>query len=43
MVGNFYPRIREICVDVFKSCYWRLDPNRLEDNFEVFGLDFMID
>jgi hypothetical protein len=35
--------MREIACDAIKSCYMLLDPRRLTHNFELFGLDFMID
>lgn len=35
--------MREIALTAFKSVYWKIDPSKREHNFEVFGLDFMID
>ena len=38
-----YPKMREIALDAIKATYLWMDPQRLEHNFEIFGLDFMID
>ncbi|XP_031505815.1 uncharacterized protein LOC116268178 [Nymphaea colorata] len=38
-----YPRMKAIALDAVKATYLQLDPNSLEHNFEIFGLDFMID
>ena len=35
--------MREVARDSVRSSYLRLDPRRLQHNFEIFGLDFMID
>lgn len=35
--------MKSIATDAVKSTYLQLDSNNLEHNFEVFGLDFMID
>ena len=35
--------MKEIASDTFKSAYLFMDPRNLEHNFEIFGLDFMID
>ncbi len=35
--------MQRIASDVIKSVYVNLDPKRCRDNFEIFGLDFMID
>ena len=40
---HIYPRMKEIATDSFKSSYLQFDPDSMEHNFEVFGLDFMID
>jgi hypothetical protein len=34
--------MREVARDAVRSAYLRLDPQKLEHNFEIFGLDFMI-
>lgn len=43
MANEFYPKIKEIALDTFKACYLTMDPKNLSHNFEIFGLDFMID
>ena len=35
--------MKKIGTDVMKACSGIIDPLRKEGNFEVFGLDFMID
>ncbi len=35
--------MKEIVKDIIKSNYLTLDNNRMRNNFEIFGLDFMID
>ena len=35
--------MQSIAADLIKSTFINLDPQRLRDNFEIFGLDFMID
>jgi len=40
---DLYPKIKEIATIAFKSVYYKLDPNKRLNNFEVFGLDYMID
>lgn len=35
--------MKAIATDAVKATYMQLDSNNLEHNFEVFGLDFMID
>lgn len=32
-----------MAIDIMKASINYLDPDRLENNFEIFGLDFMID
>ena len=32
-----------MAADAIKSVFMNLDPKRLRDNFEIFGLDFMLD
>ena len=38
-----YPKMRSIALDAVKATYLQLDPNNGEHNFEIFGLDYMID
>lgn len=40
---EIYARMRELAKDALCSTYISLDPHRRLHNFEVFGLDFMID
>ena len=35
--------MQSIAADLIKSTFINLDPKGLRDNFEIFGLDFMID
>ena len=35
--------MKHIATDAIKSAYLKLDPSNTEHNFEIFGLDFMID
>lgn len=35
--------IQRVTTDVMKASYFLLDPNCRENNFELFGVDFMID
>lgn len=37
------PKMREIGRDAIRSAYLKLSPSNLEHNFEILGLDFMID
>lgn len=40
---HIYPKMKAIATDAIKATYLKLDTNALEHNFEIFGLDFMID
>jgi hypothetical protein len=35
--------MREIATDVIRANYLNIDKDRRMNNFEIFGLDFMID
>ncbi len=35
--------MRKIATDTIRACSGGIDPAKLQNNFEVFGLDFMID
>jgi tubulin polyglutamylase TTLL1 len=35
--------MKSIATDAIRSTYLQLDPGAMEHNFEIFGLDFMID
>lgn len=41
--SELIPRMKSICTEAVKSSFLFLDEKRLQNNFEVFGLDFMID
>lgn len=41
--ASIYPQMKKIATDSVKSTAIFLDPLRHESNFELFGLDFMID
>jgi len=43
MNDDLIPRMKEIAKLSLQSVYKQMDPNRLENTFEIFGLDFMID
>jgi len=38
-----FPKIKAIMLETIKSAYFKLDPNRKNYCFELFGYDFMID
>lgn len=35
--------MKKIALDAFQASYLNMDVNNLEHNFELFGLDFMLD
>lgn len=35
--------MKKIAADCIKSVYGKVDPNKRDGSFEIFGLDFMID
>lgn len=35
--------MKKMATDAMRACSGSIDPSRLENNFEVFGMDFMID
>lgn len=37
------PKMKEMAVDAAKSVYNKISPSNQMHNFEIFGLDFMID
>lgn len=41
--SDIFPKMRDIGRDAVRSAYLKLSPNNLEHNFEILGLDFMID
>ena len=40
---SIYPRMRKMAADAIRAASGGLDPAKLTNNFEVFGMDFMID
>jgi hypothetical protein len=41
--NQILPKMKDIGRDAVKSAFLKLSPNNLEHNFEILGLDFMID
>ncbi|KAL4438061.1 hypothetical protein ABPG74_016840 [Tetrahymena malaccensis] len=41
--NSILPQMKEIARDTMKAVYGKIDPDKKETTFEVFGLDFMID
>ena len=41
--NKMLPKMRDIASDAIRSSYFLLDSDRRANNFEIFGLDFMID
>jgi tubulin monoglycylase TTLL3/8 len=41
--GDILPKMKQLATDGMRSTYSILDPQRKEHNFELFGLDFMLD
>lgn len=35
--------MKKIATDSMRACSGGIDPNKLQNNFEIFGMDFMID
>jgi hypothetical protein len=35
--------MKKICTDAIRASYFLMDPDRKTHNFEIFGMDFMID
>lgn len=40
---DIYPKLKNMATDVIRASAKKLDPHNREHNFEIFGLDFMID
>ncbi len=40
---DLFPRIERIVTDTFRAVHKKIDPNRHQNSFEIFGYDFMID
>jgi D-alanine-D-alanine ligase-like ATP-grasp enzyme len=41
--AHILPKMKEIATDSIKATYAMLDPEKKQHNFELFGLDFMLD
>ena len=37
------PKIKKLVTDTIRACSRKLDPNRRQKTFEIFGYDFMLD
>jgi len=40
---DFFPQIEKIVTDTFRAVGAKIDPKRIQNCFEVFGFDIMID
>ena len=40
---DLFPVMERLVTDSFKAVYNKIDPERLNNSFEIFGYDFMID
>lgn len=40
---DLFPRMERLVTDTFRAVYSKIDPNRNQNGFEIFGYDFMID
>ena len=40
---DILPKMKELATDTIRATYSRLDSERKENNFELFGLDYMLD
>lgn len=40
---DLFPVMERLITDSFRAVYSKIDPCRLENSFEIFGYDFMID
>jgi hypothetical protein len=38
-----YPLMKSIATDAIRSTFMKMDPNRVEYGFELYGMDYMID
>ncbi|EAS02300.2 tubulin-tyrosine ligase family protein (macronuclear) [Tetrahymena thermophila SB210] len=43
LYSQILPKMKAIATDSIRATFLKLDPQRKQNNFEVFGLDFMID
>jgi hypothetical protein len=40
---DLFPRMERLVTDTFRACFGKIDPNRNQNGFEIFGYDFMLD
>lgn len=40
---DIFPQIQKLIADTFKAAFHKIDPTRLQNSFELFGYDFMLD
>jgi hypothetical protein len=43
MFRDIVPQIKKLVTDTFRCGFTKIDPMRLQNSFELFGYDFMID
>jgi len=43
VVKHIVPQMRKIIIDTFKATCFKIDPDRLQNGFEILGYDFMMD
>ena len=43
VIKHIIPQIRKLIADTMKSVCFKIDPNRLQNQFEILGYDFMLD
>ena len=43
IVKDIVPKMKSMVADTMKAVSRKVDPNRLNNTFEIFGYDFMID
>lgn len=43
MQRDIFPQIQKLIADTFRATFHKIDPTRLQNSFELFGYDFMID
>lgn len=43
LIRDIFPQIQKLIADTFKAAFHKIDPARLQNTFELFGYDFMLD
>lgn len=43
VIKHIIPQIRKLIADTMKAVCFKIDPNRLQNQFEILGYDFMLD